>query len=119
MAEAEDVIVDAARHATNYAHALWQRHAQRGQNAPLSLVEIAPRLALLITAAIGRALPLRPAQEPLPPTLLTRLFRRSEGPIWTTAIPATDGAHIWLPANLRRPSCEAVLARPAWLVAAP
>ncbi len=109
MAEGEDVVVDLARHATNYAHELWRRHAPRTGNAALSLAELAPRLALLITAATGLSLPLRAAQEPPPPTLLARLFRRSEGPLWTTALPATDGSHIWLPPTLGWPNLESAL----------
>jgi nitric oxide reductase NorD protein len=109
MAEAEDVIVDAARHATNYAHALWRRRAQRDRSAPLSLAELGPRLALLIAAVTGRTLPLRTAQESPPRTLLAQLFRRSEGPLWTRALPATDGSHVWLPAHLSPLSSEAAL----------
>src|SRR6187399_1906775 len=109
MAEAEEVIVDVARHATSYAQALWRRHGERAANAPLSLAELATRLGLLVTAATGRALPLRVAQPPPPPTLLVRLFRRSEGPLWASALPATDGASIWLPADLAPLSSEAAL----------
>lgn len=106
MAEAEDVIVDAAWHATNYAHTLWRRSARRARDAPLSLAELAPRLSLLVAAVIGRTLPLRSAQRPARPTLLTRLFRRNEGPVWTVALPATDGNRIWLPATLGDSRCE-------------
>jgi nitric oxide reductase NorD protein len=102
MAEAEDVIVDVARYATDYAYGVWQRNAARGRDARLSLAELAPRLGLLVTAATGRSLPLRTAQAPVPPTLLVRLFRRAEGPEWCTALPATDGYQIWLPASLSR-----------------
>ena len=111
MAEAEDVIVDVARHVTSYAHELWQRNAQKRAGAPLSLAELAPRLTLLITAATGRTPPLRVSQPPAPPTLLRRLFRRSEGPRWTFAVPATDGVNIWLPAHLAPLSAEAALAQ--------
>jgi len=110
MPEAEDVIVDAARHATNYAHALWRRRAQREQNAPPSLAELTPRLSLLIRAVSGQTLPLRIAQTPAPPTLLARLFRRSRGSLPASALPATDGASIWLPATLNQLSPEATLA---------
>jgi nitric oxide reductase NorD protein len=103
MAEAEDVIVDVARHATNYAHGLWQRNRQGARDAPLSLTELAPRLSLLITAATGRSIPLRAAQPPPPPTLLVRLFRRADGPVWSMALPATNGSQIWLPESLSGP----------------
>lgn len=109
MAEAEDVIVDVARHATSYAHALWQRNVARARITGPSLAELAPRLTLLITAVTGRTLPLRVAQEPPSPTLLSRIFRRSEGPLWTTAVPATDGVSIWLPAHLEPLRSETAL----------
>lgn len=101
MAEAEDVIVDVARHATIYARALWQRHQPADRRVPvLSLAAIAPRLDLLITALTGRSLSLRVAQAPSPPTLLTALARRKHGPLHRTALPATDGVSIWLPAQM-------------------
>jgi nitric oxide reductase NorD protein len=98
MAEAEDVIVDAARHATIYARGLWRRYRgpQTGPQ-PVALVELAERLDLLIAAAFGRSFPLRAAQPPAPPTVLVRIFRRHEGPLRSQAIPATDGSSIWLP----------------------
>lgn len=111
MAEGEDVVVDVARHAANYAQALWRRRAQGQQDAEPSLAELAPRLALLIRAASGQALPLRAAAPPTPPTLLARLFRRSDGPVGTSALPATDGTSIWLPATMGGLSAEAALAR--------
>ena len=109
MAEAEDVIVDVARHATDYAHQLWQRNVAGGRNADLSLAELAPRLTLLVAAVTGRTLPLRVSQAPPAPTLLSKLFRRAEGPLWKVALPATDGANIWLPAHLSPLSSQAAL----------
>jgi nitric oxide reductase NorD protein len=111
MAEGEDVIVDVARHATNYAQALWRRRAQREQDDVPSLAQLAPRLALLVRAASGRTLPLRASSLPTPPTLLARLFRRADGARWTSALPATDGTSIWLPATLGPISPDAALAR--------
>jgi nitric oxide reductase NorD protein len=111
MAEAEDVIVDVARHATDYAHQLWQRNVAGGRKADLSLAELAPRLTLLVAAVTGRTLPLRVSQTPPAPTLLSKLFRRAEGPRWTVALPATDGANIWLPAHLSPLSSQAALER--------
>ncbi len=101
MAEAEDVITDAARHATIYAQQLWRRHRPRPAGPPvLRLADVAPRLDLLITAAFGRSLQLRPAQQPAPPTFLSRWFQRGEPPHEPGALPATDGASIWLPPSL-------------------
>lgn len=109
MAEAEDVIVDVARHATSYAQGLWQRNVARARITGPSLAELVPRLTLLVTAVTGRTLPLRVSQEPPSPTLLSRIFRRSDGPLWSRALPATDGVNIWLPANLEPLPAEAAL----------
>ncbi len=112
MAEAEDVIVDAARHATIYARALWQRHRPPPKHAPpLSLADVAPRLDLLITALCGRSLPLRIAQPPAPTTFLTLVLRRGDGPLHHAPLPATDGACIWLPANFGGLDADAAMTR--------
>lgn len=101
MAEAEDVITDVARHATVYARALWRRHRPPPPGPPvLALADVAERLDLLVTAAFGASLPLRPAQPPAPPTFLARWTSRREAPAQQAALPATDGAHLWLPASL-------------------
>ena len=58
MAEAEDVLSDAARHATVFAQRLWRRYRPLPDAPPTALLaDIAPRLDLLITALteIGRA----------------------------------------------------------------
>ncbi len=98
MAEAEDVITDAARHATVYAQALWHRHrpAKAGPE-PVRLADVAQRLDLLIAAVFGRGFALRMAQPPAPPTFLSRFLRRHEPPPVRQALPATDGASLWLP----------------------
>ncbi|HEX9171469.1 MAG TPA: VWA domain-containing protein [Telluria sp.] len=97
MAEAEDVITDVARHATVFVQNLWRRHRQRDHARQLELGDVAPRLDLLINAVFGRGFRLRPAQAPAPRTWLDKLIRRNEAPPPTLALPATDGASIWLP----------------------
>lgn len=100
MAEAEDVLVDAARHATVFARRLWaQRRPERRPEA-LELASIAERLTILVQAVFGLHATLRVAQEPAPPTLLTRVFRSELLPRHSGAIPATDGFSIWLPRRL-------------------
>lgn len=97
MAEAEDVIVDAARHATGFLQDLWRRHRGTSQGAfdwPRTL----HHLDLLITAALGAELRLQIAQQPLPTTWVRRLFRPHERPTARQAWPATDGRSLWLPA---------------------
>ncbi|HUG21918.1 VWA domain-containing protein [Piscinibacter sp.] len=100
MAEAEDVIVDAARHATSYAQDLLRRRRVPDAAPALTLLDAAPRLDLLLTAMHGRAWPLRVAQAPAPVTTLTRLFRRASRPWRRCAVPSTDGVAIWLPREL-------------------
>lgn len=100
MAEAEDVLVDAARHATIFARDLWLRHRPATPASCICLRDIQERLGLLIRAVFDIHTPLRVAQVPVPPTLLTRVFRPDERPRVKDALPATDGRAIWLPAHL-------------------
>ncbi len=100
MAEAEDVIVEAARHATAYAQDLWQRRRRADAEAPLGFVELAPRLSLLLTALHGEAWSLRVAQPPAPVTALARLFLRTQRPWPVLAVPCAYGRALWLPRQL-------------------
>ena len=115
MAEAEDVLVDVARHATAYAQRLWQRHSAASRPDAIALVSVAERLNLLIAAVFGVTMPLKVAQLPPPITFLTRIFRRDSLPKNLESIPATDDAAIWLPgrldaqAGLRDYRCMALL----------
>ena len=100
MAEAEDVITDAALHATTFVQGLWRRHRAHTPAIPnLALADVAQRLDLLIVAVFGWACPLRVAQMPARATLLAKAFQRQNRPRVQGAIPATDGAQIWLPAE--------------------
>ena len=100
MAEAEDVITDAALHATKFVQGLWRRHRAHAVAPPaLALADVAQRLDLLIVAVFGRACPLRTAQAPARASLLARTLQRQRRPRVQGAIPATDGTHIWLPAE--------------------
>ena len=100
MAEAEDVLTDIARHATIYARNLWQRHRRPEPGAHLLLADITHRLDLFILSTTGQNFLIRPAQPPTPPTLLARVFRHTQSPWCSQAIPATDGHHLWLPPHL-------------------
>lgn len=98
MAEAEDVITDVARHATVYVQALWRRHRPLPPGPPvLHFTDVAQRIDLLLTAALGKGYRLRPAQAPGPPTFLSRLFLRREPPPQREALAAHSGRQIWLP----------------------
>lgn len=112
MAEAEDVITDAARHATVFVQDLWRRHRPptRGLQ-PLRLNDVAERLDLLLSAVFGRSFPLRVAQPPAPRTFLHGLFQR-QAVVPREALPATDDASIWLPSSAGASEThEAALAR--------
>jgi nitric oxide reductase NorD protein len=101
MAEAEDVITDAARHATSYVQALWRRHRPSpGATPTWGLADLAARIDLLVLAVFGESWPIRTSQPPAPPGLLARLANRHRGPIARTAVPATDGTQLWLPSDL-------------------
>lgn len=98
--EAEDVLTDAARHATVYAQQLWRRHRGPAHAAqPLRLQDVARRLDLLLAAVFGRSFALRVAQVPAAPGWLARWMRRNALPPATAALPATDGVSLWLPAG--------------------
>ena len=100
MAEAEDVLSDAARHATIFAQRLWRRYRPLPDAPPTALLaDIAPRLDLLITALTGASLTIRVAQKPPHPTLLARVFRRVQTPWLQQPIPASSAQRLWLPAD--------------------
>ena len=100
MAEAEELVSDAARHATIYAQKLWRRYRPLPKGPPSALLaDVAPRLDLLITAVTGTSYPIRIAQPPALPTLLARVFRRAQSPWQQQPTPATDGQRLWLPAD--------------------
>ena len=109
MAEAEDVIVDAARHATVYMRTLWQRNRPAPTRAAptAELSALAHRLDLLIAAVFGRSFALKVAMPPPRPSVLRRIVLRGEGPQPRKAVPATDGTSIWLPRELSAPNSEA------------
>ncbi len=101
MAEAEELVSDAARHATVFAQKMWRRHRKaRGETATVQLTDVAPRLDLLIKTVFGSGITLRPAQLPARATMLSILFRNHRLPRLTQQIPATNGSTIWLPPNL-------------------
>jgi nitric oxide reductase NorD protein len=100
MAEAEDVIVDAARHATEYLQNVWSRRRGGARAAEPSLAEHAPRLSLLLAALHARDWSLRAAQAPAPATALSRVFSRANRPWATLAVPSSARHTLWLPARL-------------------
>lgn len=98
MAEAEDVVVDVARHATVFARRLWARYrAPELRARTVRLDDAVERLELLIQAVFGRPVRIRCAGVPAPATLLERFSRRSPAPRLRHAVPATDDRTVWLP----------------------
>ena len=110
MAEAEDVLTDAARHATIHIRAIWLKHRGKDEGPrPICLPEVRQRIDLLIHAVHGYSLPLRVAHIPARPTLLTRMFRRHDVRQSGLAIPCTDGRSIWLPMELADVTADTTL----------
>lgn len=108
MAEAEDVISDAARHATVFVQSYWRRHRPRPVAPQIELADVAARLDLLAQAAFGHAFQLRPSQPPAPRTWLDKILRRHQAPPPSTCLPATNGSGIWLPPRIAVNGSEAV-----------
>lgn len=107
MAEPEDLLSDAARHATIYTKKMWRRYRPLPEGPPTALLaDVAPRLDLLITAITGHSYSLRIAQHPAIPTFLSRVFGRTQAPWLQQAVPATNGQHLWLPADSRIENIE-------------
>ena len=100
MAEAEDLVIDVARHATVFIRDTWRRHYASEPDAPVALASLARRLDLLVSAACGTTLPMRAALPPARPTVLHRLFNPGMYPRHRQAVPATSGDTLWLPAHL-------------------
>jgi nitric oxide reductase NorD protein len=98
MPEAEDVITDAARHATVFVQELWRRHRPRADDT-VDVPAILHRLDLLIVGACGLSFKLRLSQPPAPIPLVRKVFSREELPAAREPLAATDGESIWLPVN--------------------
>lgn len=102
MPEADDVITDAAQHATTYARRLWQSYRKSDSDQPgLALRDVAPRLDLFVTAVFGVSFPIRAAQSP---AQSYKLNEHGEGPHLGLhphdAIPATNDRFVWLPRQI-------------------
>lgn len=100
MAEPEELIIDAARHATVFVSRLWHGSEQERGNTD-TLADYRQRLELLLAAAYGYEIPVRVAQLPAPRSALSRLFGRPpRHVIEQYALPANDGVQIFLPLRL-------------------
>ncbi len=100
MAEPEGLIIDAARHTTAFVSRLWNND-NNGPDNSCTLSACRQRLEFLLSAVHGQAVSLRVAPPPPPPSALSRLFGRiPRHLIETRALPANDGAAIFLPMQL-------------------
>lgn len=100
MAEPEEIIIDAARHATTFISRLWNR-AGRKQDDTETLPVYKHRLELLLAAAFGHDIPLHVAQPPAPLSALSRMFARMPPHmIEPYALPANNGIEVFLPMQL-------------------
>ncbi|MGE5450731.1 MAG: nitric oxide reductase activation protein NorD [Acidobacteriota bacterium] len=107
MAEAEDVLVDAARHAVSFVQTRWHRRRAAPGLGPLTLLEVRPVLQMLLSGVFGRAWQVRVAQPPAPVTLLTRLFQRAQRPWPVQPLAYGDAVAIWLPRDIDEPDTAA------------
>ena len=104
MAEPEEIIIDAARHATVFVSRLWHRLDQ-GQDDGCTLAAHKQRLELLLAAVHGYDVRVNVAQEPAPVSTLSRLLgNKPRHMIEPRALPSNDGAQIFLPARLASPA---------------
>jgi len=107
MAEAEEILIEAAERATAATRAMWAR--RRAARAPetVSLSELRPWLQVLLRACYGTDAPLQ-AMDPAPGR--GRLARRlGRIPPWEwqpAAVAFTDGTRLFLPRQLLRSSPE-------------
>lgn len=102
MPEAEELLTDAARHATVAAQQLWRRWRGEPKGPPRWLLaDCRARLELLLEAVLGTRVPVRVAQPAAPMSWLARLLRRgAAAPAPSLALPANDGSAVYLPPAL-------------------
>ena len=101
MPEAEELIIDVARHAGTAVHGFWRRRRAPPQTPTVFLRDVRTRLEMLIDAVLGCELPVRAAQAAAPMPLLRRLFTRGgRGTAAAGPLPATDGTAVFLPPSL-------------------
>lgn len=98
MSEPEDVLLDAAHHATVFARRLWSRYRADAAESVVRLVDVRPRLEVFTRAVYDVRLPIVVAEPPHVPTLLARLVKRIPRHLLERrALPSTDGSRLRLP----------------------
>lgn len=104
MPEAEDVVLEAVERTALALRSLWERGLPPEENAAVRFARERRRLDAWLRACFGRAWPLAPADDPLPPRWLARTLG-GHAP-WArvrVASATTDGRTIVLP---RDPAAE-------------
>lgn len=94
MPEAEDVLIEAASHATTWVREVWERRRPPGAGAGPQR----RRLEAWQRAWLGRAWPVMEADPPAAPGLVSRALRRP--PPWRARpaeAPTTDGLRLFVP----------------------
>lgn len=111
MAEPEEVLIDAAHAVTTRVRRLWAHRDAAGGPPPVETLDHhTRRLLMLVEVAYAIELPIRAAQAPAHPTLLSRLIRRLPSHlIDTRVLPGTNGACLFLPPAM--PGCGIAAAR--------
>ena len=98
MAEPEDVIAEAALHATRLVRDVRSRRRPEG---PPGLADLRRRLELFVAAVFPDAPEIGIAEPPAPPSFLMRLARRRTSHLHgTLALSSGDGERIRLPGTL-------------------
>ncbi len=101
MAEPEDVIAEAALHATRLARELWARRVARVAEQRPGLQDLRRRLELFVAAVFPEAPEIGTAEPPPPPSFLARLARHRTSHLYSPhALASTDGVRIRLPGRL-------------------
>lgn len=105
MAEPEEVIIEGAHAATEFAARLWRRH--RPGPPRVELAEVRPRLELLVAAIFGDSPQIVAAEPAALPSFVGRLARRIPRHLLDErAHASTDGVRIRLPRSLAVPPME-------------
>ncbi len=100
MAEPEELILEGAHFATRVAREAWRRYGTAAADRTTSLSSVRTRLELFLTALVGASVDIVPIEPPAPASWLARLAGSSSRRRNESALSATDGRRIYLPAAL-------------------
>ncbi len=99
MSEPEELLIQAAIHATSAAQKLWRRYSSEPER--VALADVRRRIELLLTLLYGAAPAVVPADPPAPAGLFARLVRRlPRHLVDQRTLASTDGRVVRLPPSL-------------------